>query len=228
MIPREEFWSIMEAYGARIRPAQIIFYIAGILFAGWLFLKPGRIQSLFAKLYLSIAFAWNSIVFYLILAKDMAGDSYGNYFVGSVFIIVSVLFAVDLFRQKMQFSLPTVRWRKSATWVLIVLVFCYPLFGIAFGHSFTSLIMPGTFPCPTTALGLLLLTTALPQVDKIIYILLLLCAIPSTPFVQIHKYGVYEDVILFVTGIYSLALLLRYWKGDHPAQMPPPRALPST
>jgi hypothetical protein len=212
MVPREEFWRIMEAYGARIRPAQIIFYIAAILSIGWLLLKPGRVQSLLAKLYLSIAFAWNGIVFFLILARDMAGDSYGNYFVGSAFIIVSVLFAVDLFRQKMQFSLPTAGWRKYATLALMLLVFCYPLFGIAFGHGLTSLIVPGTFPCPTTALGLLLLTTALPQVDKIIYILLLFCAIPSPPLVQIPKYGVYEDAILFATGVYSLVLLLRYWK----------------
>lgn len=215
MIPREDFWSIMEAYGARIRPVQIIFYIAAILFVGWLFLKPGRIQSLFAKLYLSTAFAWNGVVFYMILAKDMAGDSYGNYFFGFVFLVVSVLFAVDSFRQKMQFSLPTVGWRKYTTLVLMLLVFCYPLFGIAFGHIFTSLMMPGTFPCPTTALGLLLLTTALPQVDRIIYSLLLFCAIPFTPFVQISKYGVYEDVILFTTGIYSLFLLVRYRKSEN-------------
>ncbi len=215
MIPREEFWSIIEAYGAGIRPVEIIFYIAAILVVGWLFLRPGRIQTLFAKLYLSIAFAWNSIAFYLLLAKDMAGDSYGNYLFSSVFIIVSVLFAVDLLRQKMQFSPPTVGWRKYATLVLMGLVFCYPLFGITFGHSFNSLIMPGTFPCPTTALGLLLLTTALPQVDKIVYILLLLCAIPFTPFLQIARYGVYEDSILFATGIYSVALLLRYRKPEN-------------
>jgi hypothetical protein len=209
-----EFWRIMEAYSAQIWPIQIIFYVAAILLVGWLFLKPGRLQSSFVKLYLSIAFAWNGIMFYMILAKDMAGDSYGNYFFGSVFIIVSVLFAVDLFRRKMQFSLPTVRWRKYATLVLMLLVFCYPLFGIAFGHRFTSLIIPGTFPCPTTALGLLLLTTALPQIDRIIYILLLFCAIPFTPFFQIARYGVYEDTILFTAGIYSLALLLTYWKAE--------------
>ena len=214
MVRREEFWSIMEAYGARIMPAQIIFYVAGILFAGWLFLKPGKIQSLFAKLYLSTAFAWNGIVFYLTLARDIAADSYGNYFVGSMFMIVSVLFAVDLFRQQMQFSLPMAGWRRCATLVLMLLVFCYPLFGIALGHSFASLIVPGTFPCPTTALGLLLLTTALPQVDKVIYVLLLFCAIPFTPFVQIYRYGVYEDAILFAVGVYSLVLLVRYWKGE--------------
>jgi hypothetical protein len=199
----------MDAYGTGIRPVQIVFYIVGILLIGWLFLKAGRTPTFFAKLYLSIAFAWNGIAFYFVLARDMAGDSYGNYVFGFVFIIVSVLFAVDLFRQKMQFSLPTVGWRRYVTLALMLMVFCYPFFGIALGHSFTSLIMPGAFPCPTTALGLLLLTIALPQVDKMIYILLLICAVPFTPFVQIARYGVYEDTILFATGIYSLVLLLQ-------------------
>jgi hypothetical protein len=215
MISKEEFWITMEAYGARIWPLQIIFYVAAILCVGWLFLKPGRLQDLFTKLYLSIAFAWTGIMFYMILAKDMAGGSYGNYFFGFVFITVAALFVVDLFRQRMRFFLPTVGWRKYATLTLMLLVFCYPLLGIAFGHGFTSLVMPGTFPCPTTALGLLLLTTALPQVDRIIYIVLLFCAIPFTPFVQIARYGVYEDVILFTSGIYGLVLLLRYKKSEN-------------
>jgi hypothetical protein len=214
MVARDEFWSIMEAYGARIMPVQIVFYVAAILVVGWLFLRPGRIQRLFAKLYLCLAFVCNGIAFFFLLARDIAGDGYGNYFVGAAFIVVAVLFAVDLYRQKMQFALPESGWRRYATLVLAGLVFCYPLFGMAFGYSFTALIMPGTFPCPTTALGLLLLTTALPQVDKVIYILLLFCAIPSTPFLQIARYGVYEDTILLATGIYSLVLLWRYWKAE--------------
>jgi hypothetical protein len=216
MISAEEWWSIIENYGARIWPAQVVFYIIAILLAGWLFLKPGRVQTWLTKLYLSIAFAWNGIVFFLILAKDITGDSYGNYMFGSIFIIVSVLVVVDLFRQKMQFSLSATGWRKNATLVLMILVFCYPLFGVALGHHFESLIVPGTFPCPTTAFGLVMLTTALPHVDKIAYILLLFWAIPFPPFIQIPRYGVYEDAIMFVCGIYSLILLVRYWKVENP------------
>ena len=85
MIATEEWWSIIEAYGARIWPAQTVFYIVAILLIGWLLLKPGRVQNWFTNLYLSIAFAWNGIVFFLILAKDITGDSYGNYFFGSIF-----------------------------------------------------------------------------------------------------------------------------------------------
>lgn len=91
----------------------------------------------------------------------------------------------------------------------MVLVFCYPLLGILSGHGFTSLILPGTYPCPTIALALLLLTMALPQIDMLIYILLIFLAVPFTPFFQIAKYSVYEDTILFVVGMYGLVLLVK-------------------
>ena len=212
MISAEQWWSIIEAYGAEIWPAQIIFYIIAVLLVGWLFLKPGRVHSWLTKLYLAVAFAWNGIMFFLILAKDITGDSYGNYLFGFIFIIVSVLIVVDLFRNKMQFSLPASMCLRYTTLGLLLLVLCYPLFGVLFGHSLSKLIVPGTFPCPTTALGLLVLTTGLPRIDKVAYILLLLWAIPFPPFIQIPKYGVYEDAIMFVSGVYSLILLLIYWK----------------
>jgi hypothetical protein len=216
MISRAEFWAVMEAYGAHISPAQAVLYAAAILITGWLFARPGKTQSLLTKLYLAIAFTWTGVAFYLVLASDMAGDSIANYIFGGAFIVVAALFAVDVFRQRMQFRLPAAGWRRYATLALAVLVLCYPLFGIVLGHSLASLMVPGAFPCPTVALGLLLLTTALPHVNRTIYILLLICAIPFTPFVQIARYGVYEDTILFTTGVYSLILLVMDWKraGD--------------
>jgi len=71
MISAEEWWSIIAAYGARIWPAQIVFYIIAILLTGWLLLRPGLVNSWLTKLYLSVSFAWNGIVFFLILAKDI-------------------------------------------------------------------------------------------------------------------------------------------------------------
>lgn len=212
MVTRDEFWRIIAAYGSQIWPIQIIFYFVAIFLVGWLLLTSGRFQSRITKLFLSIAFAWNGIMFYMILAKGMAGNSRGNYFFGTLFILVSVLFIIDLFKQKMQFALPTSGWQKYALLFGLCLTFCYPLFGYLSGHALTSLIMPGTFPCPTTALALLLLTMALPQVNKIIFVLLVFFAIPFTPFFQIAKYGVFEDTILLITGIYGLVLLVKFWK----------------
>jgi hypothetical protein len=87
MVPVEEWWSIFEAKGARIWPAQIVFYIVGILLIGWIILKAGLIQSWFTKLYLAIAFACTGIVFSLLIARDIIGDSYGNYFLSSISVL---------------------------------------------------------------------------------------------------------------------------------------------
>jgi hypothetical protein len=212
MISAEKWWQIIERYNTQIYPLQIIFWIIAVLLVVWLFIKPGRLQNILIKVYLSITFAWIGIMFFLILAGDITGDNYGNYLFGSMFIVVSILFAIDIFRNKMHFSLPEARWRKYSTLFLMLLVFCYPFFGIAFGHNFGSLIAPGTLPCPTTALALILLATALPRVNKIVYILLLLWAVPTPPFIQIPKYGVFEDSIMLACGVYSLVLLVMYWK----------------
>jgi hypothetical protein len=126
MITAEEWWQIIERYGTQIYPIQIVFYIIAALLVVWLFISPGKLQNILLKLYLSIAFAWIGIVFFLILARDITGGNYGNYLFGSIFIIASILFAVDIFRKKMQFSLPRVRWRKYTTLFLMLLVFCYP------------------------------------------------------------------------------------------------------
>jgi hypothetical protein len=101
--------------GRGVPVAEVRSSIPAVHFTAWLFLKPGRVQNWLTKLYLSIAFAWNGIVFFLLLAQDITGDSYGNYLFASMFVIVSVFFAVDLFRHKMQFSLPAAGWRRYAT-----------------------------------------------------------------------------------------------------------------
>jgi len=208
MLSPEEWWGILEAYGAKIWPAQAFFFVAAVLLVLLVFLKPGRIANTFVRLYMTLSFGWVGIVFFLTLGKGLKG----NYFFGSLFIIVAILFAADMFRQRMDFRLPIVSWQRYLTLVLVLIVLCYPIFSIAFGHRLPRVIIPGTFPCPTTALALVLLTTTLPRVDKIIYIILLFWAIPFPPLIQIPKYGVYEDTIMLAVGIYSLVMLLKNWK----------------
>ena len=205
MLSAEEWWGILEAYGAKVWPAQAVFFVAVVLLVLLVFLKPGRIANTLVRLYMALSFGWVGIVFFLALGKGLKG----NYFFGCLFIIVAILFAVDMFRQRMDFHLPKVGWQRYLTMLLVLIVLCYPIFSISFGHRFPRVIIPGTFPCPTTALALVLLTTALPRVDRVIYIILLFWAIPFPPLIQIPKYGVYEDTIMFAIGIYSLVMLLK-------------------
>ena len=209
MLSAEEWWGILEAYGAKVWPAQAVFFVAAVLFVLLVFLKPGRMANTLVRLYMALSFGWVGIIFFLALGKGLKG----NYFFGCLFIVVALLFAVDVFRDRMQFRLPAVTPQKYVTLLLTLIVLCYPIFSMALEHRFPRIIVPGTFPCPTTALALVLLTTALPRVDKIIYIILLFRAIPFPPLIQIPKYGVYEDTIMLVIGIYSLVMLVKNWKG---------------
>lgn len=208
MLSAQEWWSIIEAYGAQIWPAQLVMWAIAAALALFLFIKPGKTSTLVMKLYLVLSFAWIGIGFFIILGKGLAG----NYFFGALFTIVSLLFAVDLYRQRMQFGLPEGKWQKYLTLALLLVVLCYPLFSMVFGHYYPRLIVLGTFPCPTTAFALLLLTTGLPKVDRIMYGILLFWAVPFPPFVQIPRYGVYEDGIMLLIGIYSLIMLVANWK----------------
>jgi hypothetical protein len=219
MLSAEEWWGILEAYGAKVWPAQAVFFVAGVLIVVMVFLKPGRAANALVRIYMALSFGWAGIVFFLTLGKGLKG----NYFFGSLFIIVAILFAVDMFRQRMDFHPPSKGWQRHLTMLLVLIILCYPVFSLLFGHHFPQTIIPGTFPCPTTALALLLLTFALPRVDKIIYFILLFWAIPFPPLIQIPKYGVYEDTIMFAIGIYSLIMLVKNWKeksapnqGIHP------------
>jgi hypothetical protein len=212
MITAEQWWGIIGAYGSRIWPIQIISIVIAIALVLYLFFKPGKGSNILMKIYLSLSFAWLGIVFFMTLGKGLAG----NYFFGALFTLVGVLFALDIYRGKMEFRLPDVKWQKYLTIVLMLIVICYPLFSLAFGHNFPRLILAGTFPCPTTAFALLLLTVSLPRVDKIIHGILLFWAIPFPIFIQIPKYGVYEDSIMLVIGIYSLIMWVKYWRSAKP------------
>ena len=208
MLSAQEWWSIIEAYGVHIWPAQLVAWAVATVLVSFLLIKPGKLSTLLIKLYLVLSFAWIGIGFFITLGKGLAG----NYFFGALFTIVAILFAVDLYRQTMQFGLPEKRWQRYLTIALMLVVLGYPLFGMVFKHYYPRLIVLGTFPCPTTALALLLLTTSLPKVDKIIYSILLFWAVPIPPLVQIPKYGVYEDGIMLIIGIYSLIMLAANWK----------------
>jgi len=211
MSAKDEFWQVMSAYGARIWPTQVVAYALVVALIGWLLLNPGRVQSFITKAFLSVAFASNALLFYLILARGITGNDFGSLLTGALFLLVAVFFGADLFRGRMKFSLPIAGWRRYASLLALALVCCYPVLGLLSGHALTNLIVPGTHPCATTALAMALLTTALPDVDWLIYALLVFFAVPFTPFHQIARFGVYEDAILLAVGIYGLVLLVRHW-----------------
>ena len=215
MLSPEEWWGIIALYGGEIWPAQPILYLCSLAAAALVFFRPGQVADMVMRLWLALAFAWVSVVFFLVIGRDLAGST----LFGVLFGVVALLLAADLFRRRMTFRLPAPGPLRGLVAVLAVAIFAYPAISLALGHSFPRTIVPGTFPCPTTALGLLMLSLALPRADKIAYVLLLLWAVPLPPVVQIPQYGVYEDSIMLIVGVYALVMLVLHWTGRiHPVE----------
>jgi len=204
MIEPEKWWGVLESYNVAIFPIQIVMIALAAIATCLLFAKPGTKTNIVMKAFLALSFTWIALVFFLILGKELPA----GYFQTSLFFIIAALFAIDIFRGKMEFRMPESGWLKYLTILLLIMVFSYPLIGMLFGHHYPRMVILGTFPCPTTAFALVLLVCALPRVDKILYVLLLIWAIPFPILIQIPQFGCYEDTIMLSIGIYGLIMLI--------------------
>ena len=202
----ETFWNQMEAYNNATLPVQIIMVAIAVILTCFVFAKPNTKTNILMKVFLSFAFAWNGIVFFLIYANGPISTFLG----APLFIIVAILFVVDIFMKKIEFRFPDLKWQKYITLSWVLLVFLYPLIGQALGHSYPKTCMPMA-PCPLTVFAIALVTAAIPKVDKKVYILLLPWALIGLPKC-LGALECYEDCILFVAGVYGLIMLVKNWK----------------
>ncbi len=200
MIEKAEWWRIITDYLESILPTQYIFFAIAIILVFLLFGKRFRLASRLMNLYLSIAFFWSGTVFFLGYGRGVTGETYGNYFFSVVFVTLAVFYLIDFFRQKTVYELRTVV-RKILVLGMILL---YPIIGLVAHQDFLLASFVGTMPCPTVALALLLAVFAVNKPHPVALFFMLLWAIPSTPFLQIGRYAVYEDILLFLSGLFFL------------------------
>jgi hypothetical protein len=206
MMNTEEFWTQVAVYNATMWPIVIAMSVAAAFLTYRVFSKPGAKTDLWLKAFLGFAFAWNGIVFFLVFVKNPISMFTGV----PLFIIVSLLFVLDILAKKTRFQPPEATWKKGLTLFWIVLVFLYPVIGWPLGHVYPKMLLP-MFPCPLTVFAIALVAAAAPNVDKKVFILLLPWALMALP----KCFGAldcYEDCILFASGVYGLAELIRTWK----------------
>jgi len=185
---------------------QIIMVVVAVLLTCLVFVKPGARANNSMKAFLAFAFAWDGIVFFLIFASTPMST-----FIGApLFIIVAILFAVDIFTKKTDFALPEAKWQKYLTIVWVLLAFLYPVIGAALGHYYPKTCTP-MMPCPVTVFAIALVVAATPKVDKKVYVLLLPWALMGLPKC-LGALDCYEDCVLFMSGIYGLIMLVKNWK----------------
>lgn len=194
----------MGAYNEATLPIQLIMMIAAAVLTYFVFARASARAHILMKILLSFAFAWNGIVFFLVFAWSIISAV-----ASALFIVIAILFALDIFRRRTQFRLPVTKWQRYVTVFLILLAFLYPVIGVALGHPYPQTCMPMA-PCPLTVFAIALVAAAIPQVDRTAYAFLLPWAILSLPKC-LGALDCYEDCILFAAGVYGLVLLIKNW-----------------
>lgn len=206
MITASDWWVGLTNYNISLFPLQPIVMVLATALTLLLLFKPCKATSTAMKVFLASSMLLNGIVFFIVLGTNLPSPL--KYFQGSLFIAIGILLVIDIFTNWSTLQFPSKGTKRNITYILLILTALYPVWGLLRGHSFMQLIYPGTVPCGSTAFALIILTASLPKVNKVPYVLLLIWAIPFAPLIQIPKFRVYEDAIMFVVGIYALVMLI--------------------
>ncbi|MBN1643074.1 MAG: hypothetical protein JXA09_17710 [Anaerolineae bacterium] len=215
----DTFWNGVATYNEAWWPLQAVLIAVAAFLTYRVVARPGPRTDVWLKAFLSIAFAWNGIVVFLFYLRNPISMATGT----PLFVLVAVLFAVDIWAQRTTFRLPGTRWRRVWTFAWLALVVAYPLIGWAIlGHAYPQALLP-TMPCPLTVYAIALVAGAAPHADRMVFVALLPWALLALP----KCFGAldcYEDCILFASGVYGLVVLIRTWKRTPAAE---PDAAPS-
>lgn len=204
----DAWWTQVAAYNEAVFPLQIALLAVAVILMYFLMVNPSAKITTVIKGVLSFVCAWNAVVFFLMFGRELPGTVLG----APLFGLAAILFAWDIKAGKTQFRFPEAKWQRYVTVILIVCACAYPVIGYGLGHVYPKACTFGTMPCPTTVFALALLAAAVPRVDKKVYIVLLVWALPAFGKC-LGALDLYEDCILFWAGVYALAVLVKKWKA---------------
>ena len=206
MLSKSEWWEVIATYNESIFPLQWISLLAIACITAYLMLGKEKKSNIIIKstlflmnTFIGIQFFFKSEGFPLLLRMSQ----------GMLFLFIALLIGLDMKWNKLQFQFPKKGWKRVFFIIGIVIMMIYPFVGGICGREMRYWIVAGTLPCPTTAYTLLLFITAKKRNNKLLFFLLLVWAVPFPPLVQIPKYHVYEDGIMFILGIIGLVFLIK-------------------
>jgi hypothetical protein len=215
-VSAEKFWQLIHNYDSAVFPVQFAFTAAAVFLLFRLRRKPGAALDRWINLFLMACYLWIGIVFFLVFNAELSRKL--CYFQPALMFLIALLFGLDLFRKKNHFRLPVPPGGRTVVLALLTYSIAgYPLVGWLLGHPYSveisrrfSLWVPilGVYPCPTTIFALALLGAGRPRADGKVMIPLLFWALFSIAGPPLRLYGVYEDIGLFLAGIYGLIRLI--------------------
>ena len=206
----ELFWAVVAAYNEATWVMQLVLLGVGVGLTVAALARSSALWQMLLKGYFAVTFAWFAVAFFFL--RDASPVS--RYFAGPLFMACAAFCAWDIRAGRSTFTLPPERWRRIGTGAFLVLTLLYPLVSLLLGHRYPRLTTP-IMPCPLTVWALALLTAAFPQVDKRLYMLLLVWAALGLPK-MFGLFDVREDTILFAAGVYGAAVWI--WTSQQPSR----------
>ncbi len=211
MVSAEIWYGTFELYNSHWLPVIIISWVVLVISTCLVYAKPSDRTNALMKACLAFIFAWNGFVFFLMYMTSSAGPG------GIPMIAISILFTVDIFRNKIEFRVPDAKWQKYLTAFLVVWALgLYTIAGWLTGHPYPQgpLLVA---PCPTTILAIAVLCTVkvTSKTDNYLLTLHIVLLLWWAFFSGIGApilFGFYVDLTLLATGIYGLAMLIRNWR----------------
>ncbi len=193
------FWKTIADYNQNTWLWQIGICLIGLGLTVLIYNKPSKMIKNLMKGYLAFTFAWIGIVFFYQYGSVEAK----KFLTGSFFLIIALLWIVDIFFNRFTFE-RTPQYNKPVL-LFYLLFLSYPLVSILLGKSFPS-ISTWLMPCPLTVFALTLMCSFAKQVNRFLLLLLVIWALTGLP--KIFIFNVPEDVILFLSGVFTLIVFL--------------------
>nr|WP_319392865.1 DUF6064 family protein [uncultured Desulfobacter sp.] len=206
------FWQYMENYNRGIFPMQAVFLIIAAMLVASLYLGNGPVVNRLIKSYFAFIYIWFGVVLCIVFIPDEFIIS--NLIMGLIYLVIGVLFFLDIFNQKTVFTIsrnPAIKW---VTLFLIIFSFAFfPLINYLNGIPAARLPLVGSLFCPTSILALALFAGSAPDVDKK-NLILLSCLSIYTGIVALILFKIYTDGVLMLAGLYGLFMLYIRRRGN--------------
>lgn len=203
-----EFWKQIGSFNQDFAWLHLTWIIISLGLVFWVFRRGCKPAGTSMKIFLSLTFLINGPLFFIVYG---GANSARNYVFSALFILVSLLFLLDVFRNKIAFRLPEQPGLRVATILGLLSVYTYPLFGMLLGRGFPNLCMPMD-PCPSTVFAIFMVSGAYPSLDRKVLLALLPWGLMGLPK-ALGAYDCYEDAFLFLAGMYGLIFLIVKWKA---------------
>ena len=213
----EDEWDLFNKYDQAFFPFHYIISAIALTLVFFIVVKPGKKTGVFANLFFMLCYLWIGTGFYLIYRNELTMRI--QYFQPVLMFLIALCFGIDLVKGRNDYKIPENGINRIITIFLITYsIVGYPLMGWLLKHPYAVQIsgsmflwvpILGAYPCPTTIFAIALLTGSLPDVDWKVLSLLILWAILSVVGKPVLEYHAYEDIVLFIAGLYGVYMLIK-------------------